>query len=352
MPKRKTRDLILMGLMAGLAATFAITQGPAIRRAPGALVANPATEIQGAVSAVSANVKGKVTGRHLGFDTYQYPGDEVMRNWRTNSPYEWVGYYLPAPCHKGRTWMGKRERLASMGWGTAVVYVGQQTWDRTPSRYETRYRAVNKTVFVNKTAKRVRKVNGKTHTSYITKKVPVKRTVQVPYRVTFDPSKHGLESCNVNLVTANRGVLEADDAIRRTETEGFPHGSVIFLDIERMQVMPQAMRDYYKAWTKRVLADGRYRPGFYAHKHNAATIFLDAKQEYARAGAPGEPPMWIAGGRDFTPDSRPHEVGHKFAAVWQGILDIAQTWNGHKLPIDVNVAAVPNPSSHEYGITE
>ena len=69
-------------------------------------------------------------GRHLGFDTYAYPGDEVMRAWRdAEVPYEWVGYYLPsAPCHKGTSWGGKRERLADMGWGVAVVYVGQQPW--------------------------------------------------------------------------------------------------------------------------------------------------------------------------------------------------------------------------------
>src|SRR5918999_1368235 len=69
-------------------------------------------------------------GRHLGFDTYSYPGDEVKHAWReADVPYEWVGYYLPsAPCHKGTSWGGKRQTLASMGWGVAVIYVGQQAW--------------------------------------------------------------------------------------------------------------------------------------------------------------------------------------------------------------------------------
>ncbi|MFN2566715.1 MAG: hypothetical protein ABR499_17095, partial [Gemmatimonadaceae bacterium] len=69
-------------------------------------------------------------GRHLGFDTYAYPGDEVMRAWRqADVPYEWVGYYLPsAPCHKGTSWGGKRQALTEMGWGVAVIYVGQQPW--------------------------------------------------------------------------------------------------------------------------------------------------------------------------------------------------------------------------------
>ena len=347
MPKRKTRDLLLLALTSGVAATFALSQGDVLARKPGALVGNPASEIQSQVTTVAANVAGRTAGRHLGFDTYQYPGDEVMRNWRKNSPYEWVGYYLPVPCHKGRTWVGTRERLAEMGWGTAVVYVGQQTWDRSPSQWETRYRKTVKTGFVKKKVKRTRKVNGKTRVTHVTQRVPVKQTVLTPYKVKFDASKHGLESCNTNLVSASRGTLEADDAIRRTEAEGFPRGSVIYLDLERMQIMPQEMRDYYKAWTARVLADGRYRPGFYAHKHNAPTVFLDAKSVFARVGAKGEPPMWVAGGRGFSTDKKPHEIGHKFTAVWQGILDIHQSWNGHRLPIDVNVAANPNPSSHE-----
>src|SRR5690606_26330838 len=33
-----------------------------------------------------------------GFDTSLYPGDAVARAWRQESPYRWIGYYLPAPC--------------------------------------------------------------------------------------------------------------------------------------------------------------------------------------------------------------------------------------------------------------
>jgi hypothetical protein len=152
-------------------------------------------------------------------------------------------------------------------------------------------------------------------------------------------------------VNATRGVLEAKDAIQRTHAEGFPLGTVVFLDIERMQATPQKMREYYRAWTAHVLADGRYRPGFYAHTHNAALIHRDVKAVYTAAGRIEEPPFWIAGGRDFSPDKQPHQVGHSFAAVWQGVLDVVQEWNGHRLPIDVNVAQVPDPS-HQFVTTD
>jgi hypothetical protein len=111
--------------------------------------------------------------------------------------------------------------------------------------------------------------------------------------------------------------------------------------------VPQKMRDYYRAWTTQVLADGRYRPGVYVHTRNAATIFRDVKAVYAKAGRTEEPPFWISGGDDFSPDKAPHEVGHSFAAMWQGVIDVVEKWNGYALPIDVNVAAVPDPS-HQY----
>ena len=302
---------------------------------------------------VSPNTEGreaKAESRkgHLGFDTYAYPGDEVMRAWRhPDVPFEWVGYYLPAPCHDGNTWVGKRERLADMGWGMAVIYVGQQTWDRAVTGYETRYKHVRRTAYVTKRVKVYRTVNGKRVARYIRKRIPVRRTVRIPVKVKVDPNRRPIHDCNAQLVGATRGSAEAADAIRRTEAEGFPAGSVIFLDIEYMDRVPQRMRDYYRAWTQAVLSDGRYRPGFYAHTRNAETIYRDVSAVYAKAGRIEEPAFWIAGGDDFTTDKAPYEVGHAFADVWQGMLDVVQKWNGHELPIDVNVAEVPDPS-HRY----
>src|SRR4030095_16576310 len=71
-------------------------------------------------------------GPYLGFDTSDYPGDAAMQSWREHADYDWVGYYLQAPCHKDDSWTGKRDTLETMGWGVAVVYVGQQTWGKTP----------------------------------------------------------------------------------------------------------------------------------------------------------------------------------------------------------------------------
>ena len=85
-----------------------------------------------------ANVSGSALlkqitdkGPYLGFDTSDYPGDAAMQTWRDNAGYDWVGYYLQAPCHKDGSWSGERDTLQAMGWGIAVVYVGQQTWEKS-----------------------------------------------------------------------------------------------------------------------------------------------------------------------------------------------------------------------------
>jgi len=236
-------------------------------------------------------------GPYLGFDTSEYPGEAAMLAWRQKAGYDWVGYYLPAPCHKDESWSGKRATLEAMGWGLAVVYVGQQTWGKTP------------------------------------------RTGARPARGA---------TCATNLVNATQGQLDAADAIARTTAEGFPAGTAIFLDIEHMNSVPNAMRDYYTAWTERVLDDGRYRPAFYAHNANAQTIYADVRALFDSRGIAVDPPFWVAGGSNFGRDKSPQDVGHHFADVWQGVLD---TWEKHdtiRLPIDVNVAAVPSPSSAEF----
>lgn len=283
-------------------------------------------------------------GTYPGFDTNIYPGDRAMRAWRADELYHWVGYYLPAPCHKDDSWSSKRASLEDMGWGLAVIYVGQQTWDRTPRNYETRYRTTVRTVSTPRRVKTTVMRNGRPSRKWVTRRIPVKRTIRTPYRVAVDPASRPLDECSANLVSGTRGSIEAADAIRRTAREGFPAGTIVFLDIERMERTPQAMRDYYRAWVRTVLADGRYRPGIYAHTHNAKRVYEDVKGEFVAAGVAAEPPFWIASERNFSPDKEPHEVGHTFAAVWQGRLDIQESRNGVRLPIDVNVAAVPYPS--------
>lgn len=268
-------------------------------------VAATVAQVAAAVTGQNAPLANEAkAGRTLGFDTYSYPGDKTMRAWREaeGAPYSWVGFYLPAPCHKETSWVGTRQKLTDMGWGIAVVYVGQQTWDREP------------------------------------KPLTPARRAQL--------AKTGA-TCNADFLGTERGLAEGADAIAVTEREGFARRSIVFLDIERMERMPQAMRDYYRAWAQTLLKDGRYRPGAYVHKHNAQAVYDDLKTEFAAAGVNEEPRIWVASGKDFHEGKAPHEVGLHFAGVWQGLLDVARAVADIKLPIDVNVSAWESPSDPE-----
>ncbi len=256
-------------------------------------------------------VSGPVTQSFPGFDTGIYPGDGAMTAWRRpSSPYHWVGYYLPAPCRRDASWTGRRQTLTAMGWGLAVLYVGQQTWEgvaeRAPAPVDT----------------------GRAGADTLRAQGAAQRSIV----------------CSRTLLSAAQGRSEADDAITRAEAEGFARGTHIFLDVERMTAIPQSMREYYSAWVTRVLADGRYRPAIYAHQRNAAEIYADVKKSFELAGITDEPRFWIASGRDFHESKPPTAVGHAFAGVWQGVLDAARTVANITLPVDVNVAAWPSPS--------
>jgi glycoside hydrolase-like protein len=259
----------------------------------------------------TTNVPQPATQTFPGFDAGIYPGDAAMRAWvRPNSPYYWVGYYLPAPCHRDASWAGKRETLAAMGWGLGVLYVGQQTWEGLPDRVAT---------------------------SDTTR--PAGDTLRV------EAAAQRSITCSRTLLSAAQGTMEADDAIAKAAADGFAAGAHIFLDVERMTTIPQGMRDYYRAWVTRVLTEGRFRPAIYSHQRNAAEIYADVRAAFDAAGVRDEPSFWISSPATFTLASSPTDVGFRFARVWQGVFDATQTWNGVTLRVDVNVADSPSPSA-------
>ena len=264
-------------------------------------VAAGVAQAAAAVTGQSSPIADAYTrGHYIGFDTHTYPGTPVMRAWKhtPGSPYDWVGYYLPSPCHDDKSWVGKRDTLVAMGWGLAVVYVGQQTWGRAPRALTSAQRDAIR-----------------------------RRT-----------------DCSADLVTADEGTRNGSDAVKRAVGEGFPPGAVIFLDIERMETIPAGVRQYYRAWVAQVLANGTYRPGIYAHEHNAQTIFDDVKATFLAAGDTTTPRFWVAGGKGFDTGRAPQDVGYTFAGVWQGVIDVARSVAQIKLPVDVNVAAWASPS--------
>ena len=229
-----------------------------------------------------------------GFDTSLYPGDDTARRWRAESPYQWIGYYLPAPCHRETSWAGTRERLTGMGWGIAILYVGQQAFEGSAAP---------------------------------------------------DPTTGTPIICSRTLLTAEQGRRDARDAADQAGREGFARGSIVYQDIENMRVIPDSMRAYYSAWQREMLADGRYLPGTYAHQLNAVALLPLAEEAYRAVGRTETPPFWVAGGSDFSLDRPAWSIGLPFVRIWQGALDVDRSWGGRTLRIDENVATSASPTS-------
>ncbi|HUG40827.1 MAG TPA: glycoside hydrolase domain-containing protein [Longimicrobiales bacterium] len=233
-----------------------------------------------------------------GFDTRDYPGDAVMAAWRESSPYRWVGYYLPAPCYTGTSWDGRRAALAGMGWGLAVLFVGEQDWAASaPSGA----------------------VSG------------------------ADPGNQPVRCTSTNL-TPERGAADGRAAASSAATEGFRSGAIIFLDVERVDTVSAPLTAYVRAWVETVLADGRFVPGLYAHAANADALLATASATFRAAGRTDTPPLWVATTNGFSLRRAPTESGFPAARIWQGILDARETWGGHTLRIDANVASEASPS--------
>ena len=275
------------GALTAAAVVGALLAVPSVQETPVGQIASAVESVPGAFV---KTVEQAVDRQYLGFDTNIYPGDFAMSAWAKDGTYDWVGYYLEAPCHRDDSWSGKRDTLSAMGWGVAVVYVGQQSWSKTRK------------------------------------------------------STKG-SMCSNAFLTASTGKRDAADAISKVIAEGFPHGTVVFLDIERVDKVTPALKAYYTAWTQGILNDGRYQPGYYTHVDNARQIYADVKPVFTQAGDTLAPPFWIAGKTNaFSTDKVPTDVGHTFAAVWQGILNVTRMHSGIRIPIDINVASVRSPS--------
>jgi hypothetical protein len=237
------------------------------------------------------------TGGVAGFDTRDYPGDEAMRRWREASPYRWVGYYLPAPCYTGTTWSGRREALRQMGWGFAVLYVGEQDWAA------------------------MRSAPGDTVTA----------------------AAPGARCTRANL-TAQHAAGHAADAEAAAAADGFAAGTVIFLNVERVERVAPELLAYVRGWAGALLDGGRYVPGLYAHDHNAAELYTVLAEEFAARQQPARPRLWVARAAGFDLGRTPAESGYATAAAWQGRFNVLETWGGVTLNIDVNVADSADPS--------
>jgi hypothetical protein len=182
----------------------------------------------------------------------------------------------------------------------------------------------------------------------------------------------GGKQCTVANLTTARGSIDAARADSTAAAEGFPYGTIIYLDVERVETVSPRFTAYIKSWVHDMLAAGHYAPGIYVHERNAEAVRAIVAAEYSAARATGAgratgattstrpiasptaPPMWVAarpagfGTPANTFDlaiARPATSGFAWATIWQGVFNISETWGGVTLLVDVNLANARDPSS-------
>ena len=199
----------------------------------------------------------------VGFDTHTYPGtadDEGVEEHAGLAVQ--VGRLLSAVALSRRQFVDRQARhAAAMGWGVAIVYVGQQTWGKTPRDAHVRAarRASQEERLLGRSDQRRR-----------------------------------------------RDVLNADDA-----TAACGGGRVsdrapsCFSTSSACENIPPAMRDYYKRVDR---AHARDQASISRASTRISTtreqIFTDVKDVFKAAGDTTTPRFWIAGGKDFDEGQR------------------------------------------------
>jgi hypothetical protein len=157
-----------------------------------------------------------------GLDVSQYPGDATMLSLKKGTNLNLVGYYLyPAPSRNSQrtdpadnSWMGHRAVLAAQGWTIAPIYVGEQD--------------------------------------------PTALTASQKKTLSANPSE-------------TKGTTDGDAAAALMSSQGFVHGSIVYLDIETGSPLGAAEQDYIKAWCSAISADN-YTPGVYCPGTDASTV--------------------------------------------------------------------------------
>ena len=170
---------------------------------------------------------------------------------------------------------------------------------------------------------------------------------------------------------AELGRSDADAAVAAARREGFPNGSVIFLDQEEGGRMQAEQKAYIYAWVDRVSATG-YRAGIYcsgiaAPEGNASVVTADDIHDNS---ASRKIEYWVSNdscppspGCSYSQVPLPSAGGTRFADVWQyaqsprrrdfarGCANYAEDGNCYppnllrgKIFVDLDSAESPDPS--------
>jgi Domain of unknown function (DUF1906) len=171
-----------------------------------------------------------------------------------------------------------------------------------------------------------------------------------------------------------KGILDSHTAAKSAEREGFPKGTIIFLDIEEGGRLPAPYHAYLLKWQQSLYQSG-YRPGVYCSAmpvNEGHGVTITTAQDIKAHMANHELAFWVfndacppSPGCAFQPNLPPTQSGFSSASVWQYAQSprrkqfteqcpakyasdgncYAPGDTAHKWFLDANIASSPDPSS-------
>ena len=249
-----------------------------------------------------------------GFDTFSYPGDQVMQSLWDDTNLYWCGFYLGSRFN----WQPHYRTIAAMGWGVAPVYTGKQPLTS-----------------------------------------PKLKAIIAQNRGDPDALRRALY---------DNGSGDGLEAVQQARAASMPGMMILYFDVEVAD--PDAnWLPYFKGWCSQVRMGG-YRPGIYTRAAHA--VWLTTKlitnpdpdtvlpeiwiARYMRANANGAavPP------KDFLPTPFPTPAPAKAgggATSWQHIGNFGMKWADGKTgrarrfaPVDFNSSIYRNPGMGFLGV--
>lgn len=175
-----------------------------------------------------------------------YPGDHVMQSLWDETNLFWVGLYLAVKdrseeaTRNRKTWVGKFQRLKTMGWGVAPLYVGKQVST------------------IASLVAHAAQMGGKSLADF-------------------------------------EGANDGDEAAGLATEQSMPPGTVLYFDLEKGgaigDTLPAVYLSYLEAWCRTVLAR-QFTPGIYCSSGFGALISTTMATRLGTASAMSS--VWIA----------------------------------------------------------
>ena len=188
-------------ILVGLTAVCGCSRASSKANGATTTVVAPASGSSADAAKTGASNGGRDGDSFEGFDRNDYPGDQAMQQLR--KVFTFTGYWLTNPPGENtNTWEGKRTALRTQGWGFLVL------------------------------------ANGR-----------------------FD--KEILQAQKAGTTPGVLGKRDAAAAVAAAKREGFPAGTIVFLDQEEGGRLLEEQANYLLAWTEAVAASG-FKPGVYA----------------------------------------------------------------------------------------